>query len=171
LLDHTLPPGAVDAVEGVGLNGGEDALDGMGREGDQVGITIHKADMAPVRDDGEDIAAEQGTLPACPGRPVEHRPAREMPTAADQGQTVPQGMGLALPVNNDGVGTHDPLAVGGVQVNRCIEGPAPLDHGRVIVRVGDGDSREASEGVHCFNRGRVDQADAIPEQVAGGRLD
>ena len=74
---------------------------------------------------------------------MQDRPALEVPAAADQRQPVVQGLGLALPELDRRVGPHDPLPVGGVQVDRhAAEGPAPLDHRRVVVRVRDGDGRQ-----------------------------
>ena len=68
-----------------------------------------------------------------------------MPAAAHQGQPIRQGLGLAFPENDRRVGAHDPFAVGCVQVDGRIKGPAPFDHRRIIMRVRDGDGGYAPQ--------------------------
>lgn len=50
------------------------------------------------------------------------------------------------------------------------EGAAPLQHRGVVVRVGDCDRRDAAYALREFNRGVVDQGDAVPQNVAGRRV-
>ncbi|HMN59354.1 MAG TPA: hypothetical protein PJ988_03270 [Anaerolinea sp.] len=79
-------------------------------------------------------------------------------------------MSLALPEGHRRVGVHDKFAVGGVQVDGRVESAAPLDHRRVIVRVRDGDGRDAPQGFYVGEGGLVQQADAVPQHVAIGSV-
>ena len=51
-----LEPGSIQTVELEWRDGIPDALDISSRKGDQIGITIHKADPLAVCDDLDDIA-------------------------------------------------------------------------------------------------------------------
>jgi hypothetical protein len=50
------------------------------------------------------------------------------------------------------------------------EGPTPLDHRRVVVRVRDGDGGQPAKALDGLDGRVVDQRDAIPEDVAAGGL-
>ena len=54
---------------------------------------------------------------------------------------------------------------------RVAEGAAPLDHRRVVVRVRDRDLGDPAQLLDPRDRRVVDQPDAVPEDVALGRLD
>src|SRR5262249_33514762 len=82
------------------------------------------------------------------------------------------GDGLGLPQDDAGARPHHPLAVGRVDVDGHVpEGRAPLDARPVEVRVGDGDGPEAAARPDRLDRRVVEEADAVPEDVAGRGLD
>ena len=104
--------------------------------------------------------------------PVEHLAAGKMAAATHQRHGVVDGKRFARPEADRRRRALDPLALGLVEIDgNAAEGVAPLDHGRVVVRVGDGDGREAAAFVHLGDGLVGDQADAIPQHVAGGRLE
>ena len=81
-------------------------------------------------------------------------------------------MGFALPETDCGVGALDPLAIVFVQVDGdAAEGLAPLDHRRVVVRVRDGYRGNSAQGFDKRDGVGIDEADAVPKNVAGGGLD
>ena len=125
-------------------------------------------------DDLDRVAGEQRARAAGAGRPVQDAAAGEMPAAADERQTAPrQGIRrLALPEEDRVVGPRDPRAVVAVEEDRhAAKGAAPLRHPGVEVRVGDGDRRQTAALLDRGDRVVVDEADAVPEHVAGRGLD
>ena len=67
-------------------------------------------------------------------------PPGKCPPQRGQRQSGRRAPWLALPELDRRIGAHYPFRVGGVQVDgHAAEGPAPLDHRRVVVRVRDGD--------------------------------
>jgi len=48
---------------------------------------------------------------------------------------------------------------------------APLDHRGIVVRVRDRDAGDAAKGAHDLDGGVVDEADAVPQDVAVRRAD
>src|SRR5439155_3138328 len=76
-----------------------------------------------------------------------------------------------LPVPDDWIGPHHPLAIRGRDVNRCaVECVTPLDANAVEVRVRHGDAVNAAAGPDRRDALRIDEAEAVPEDVAGGSL-
>ena len=119
--------------------------------------------------DLDDVASQQRPLAACTARPMQDRAALEVPAAANQRQPVAERLGFAVPEDDGLVGPHDPLPVGGVKVDRdAAEGPAPLDHRGVVVRVRDGDGRDAAQRLDRLDHGFVKQRQAVPQDVACG---
>ena len=104
--------------------------------------------------------------PAGAARPVQDRAAREVPAAADQREAVAEVLALALPQLDHGVGLHDPLGVVGVQVHRAAEAPAPVDHRRVVVGVGDRDRARARRAARPPRRCRRRAASRSPTAAA-----
>ena len=97
---------------------------------------------------------------------MQHLRAREMPAQAQQRQIGAELERVAVPEHDRRVGAHGPLAVIGVKIDRrAAEGPAPLDHGRVVVRVRDGDRGNAAQRLDHAHRRAVDKADAVPQHV------
>src|SRR5947207_3182981 len=81
--------------------------------------------------------------------------------AADQRDPLPNGQRVALPQLDGGVAAHDPLAVGGVQMDgNAAEGTAPFHHAGVIMRVRDGDGGEAADPFHQIDRCSIDEGNA-----------
>jgi hypothetical protein len=118
--------------------------------------------VAAVGDDLDDVARQQ--VARAVGA-VQHRAAREVAAAADQRQAVAQVEHLAVPMVDRRVRSHDPFRVGGVEVDRAAEALGPIDHRRVVVRVRDGDRRQASALLDLLRGGVVEQRDAVPQQV------
>ena len=97
-----------------------------------------------------------------------------MPAAADERQTTPRQRirRIALPEDDRFVGTGDPRPIVGVEEDRhAVKGAAPLRHPGEEMRVGDGDRRQTAAPLNRGDRVVVDEADAIPEHVAGWGLD
>src|SRR5207247_11204387 len=64
----------------------------------------------------------------------------------------------------------DPRAVGGRDPYRApAERPAPFDHHAVEVRMRECDARDAAHRADRLDALRVDEAEAVPEEVATGR--
>ena len=62
-------------------------------------------------------------------------------------------------------------AIGLMEPNLGTERPRPVCHGAVVVRVGDGDPADPTEGFHqCDGRG-IQQRDAVPQDVPLGPQD
>ena len=112
--------------------------------------------------DLDDVAGEQLARAL---RAVQHRAAREVPAAAHERQPVAELEHVALPVADRGVRSHDPLGVGGVQVDRAVEAVRPLDHAGVVVRVRDRDRGQPAAALDLVRGGVVEQRDAVPHQV------
>src|SRR6185312_17119169 len=59
------------------------------------------------------------------------------------------------------------LAVRGVEVDRYVaQRPAPLDHGGVVVRMGDRDGQNAAQGLDGVDAPVIHQRYAVPQDVA-----
>ena len=104
--------------------------------------------------------------PPAPSRPVQHGAAGEVHPGVDQrppGQDLARVAGPELHVVRPG----HPLPVGLVHVDRDVaEGPAPLVHRPVEVRVREGDGRQPALGLDRRHQLRVQVAHAVPEHVA-----
>ena len=123
-----------------------------------VGVAVHEADVLAVGHHLDDVARQQRTLAVGPARPMQHRAAVEMPAATKQGQPFAQRPRLAFPKDDGLVGPHHPLPVGGVEVDRhAPEGPTPFDHAGVVVRVRDGDGRDAAQRLDRLDHGFIEQ--------------
>src|SRR4051794_38341538 len=97
-----------------------------------------------------------------------------MPAAADERQTAPRHRfrTIALPEGNRLVGTGNPGAVVGMKEHRhATAGAAPLRHPGEEVRVGDGDRRQTAPTLDLVDRVVIDEADAVPQHIAGRGLD
>src|SRR5688572_16611703 len=84
-LHSRIPPAAIDSVKGKRLHSLDNTLDSFCIQRDQVGITIHKADKAPVLRYIHSVAGQKRTAPLSTRGPVQHIRAGEMPSAAHQG--------------------------------------------------------------------------------------
>ena len=127
--------------------------------------------MAPVGDDLQDVAAQEDAAPVGSGRPVQHAAAIEVTATADQHHSPFEHQGLAVPENNRRRRPHDPLPIGGMEVDRHItERVTPLHDRRVIMRMGDGNPGDAAQVAHRLDRGLIEEADAVPKEIARRRL-
>src|SRR6185437_9341140 len=98
--------------------------------------------------------------------------ARKMTAAANGSDGARKRMGFVFPGMNANVWTHHPFRIVAVQVHGSVcECTAPLNHGCVVVRMGDADSGDAAKRPDVVDRRVVEQADAIPEDVSDTRLD
>src|SRR5262249_8800003 len=96
----------------------------------------------------------------------------EVAAGADQRQAAEERLTLVLPEADARVRAHHPGALRLVEVDgRVAKGAAPLDHRGVVVRVRDRDLRDPAQLLDPRDRRLVDQPDAVPEEVAFGRLD
>ena len=123
--------------------------------------------MAPVHGDLDGIAGQQRAVAVGAAGPVQHSAAGKMAAAADQRQARRDLALVVLPIDDRLIGPHDPLAIGGVQVDRrAAERSAPLDHGAIEMRVRDRDRIDAALRLDRTQRRLVDQAHAVPQHVA-----
>jgi asparaginyl-tRNA synthetase len=103
---------------------------------------------------------------------MQNCPAFEMPAAMQERHSIPKRMRRAFPKPNVGIVAHDPRAIGRMQMDwGVMKGAAPFDHGRVVVRVRNGDSANAAERVDALNGSIVEQRHAIPQNISARRLD
>src|SRR5262245_24006168 len=84
LGNDAVEPRAIDALELPGTDGIADARDLGGGQRDQVGIAVHEADPAVIRDDLDDVAAEQRAPAVRALRPVQDGPAGEVAAEMDE---------------------------------------------------------------------------------------
>ncbi len=159
-------PGAVDGVEGIGLEHGADALDRGRRERNHVRVAAHEGDELAVGNHLHDVAGQKRAAPPRALRPMQHRAAGEMAAAADERHAARERKRIAVPELDRRVGPHHPFAVGGVQMNGRVERMRPFDHRRIIMRMRDGDADEAAEPLDDGDRGLVEERDAVPQHVA-----
>ena len=68
-----------------------------------------------------------------------------------------------------GSGRGHMLPVRRVHPDRAAEFPAPFHHGRVVVRVGQRDARQPAQRPDQRDRRRIQQGDAVPEDIARRR--
>jgi histidine triad (HIT) family protein len=134
--DDAVEPGAIDHVERKWLEDCADARYRGRREGNEIGIAAHEAHVLAVRDELHDIAAQERATPLPASHPMQHRAAGKMPAAADERDARRKLQRVTLPQLDHRIGPHDPLPVGGGQVNgNAAKGAAPFHHAAVIVRV------------------------------------
>src|SRR3954452_22406620 len=97
-----------------------------------------------------------------------------MSATADECQTAPRQWfrSIALPERDRLVGAGHPSAVVGVEEHRhATAGTAPLCHPGEEVRVRDGDRRQTTPLLDLVDRVVVDEADAVPQDIADRGLD
>ena len=99
---------------------------------------------------------------------MQHRAAFEMAAAADQRDAVPQFEGVAFPQIDRRIRPHDPLPVGGMQMDVRAEGVRPFHHRGVEMRMRDGDRLDAAERLDRRHGRGIERCDAIPQHVAAG---
>src|SRR4051812_40760468 len=117
-------------------------------QGDVIRIAIHKADTAPVRAHLNRVAGEQRTTP-----PMKNTRPREMSAAPHQAQPTEQRLSFSAPKYDCVCGPHDPLLILLVQIDgNSPEALAPVPHGRVVVRVRDGNGCETTSAVDEFGQ-------------------
>src|SRR5262249_30718636 len=93
--------------------------------------------------------------------------AVKVAAAANERHAVPQRVRLSAPEDDVLVGAHDPLVIVGVEVDRNVaEGPAPVDHTGVVMRVADGDGRDAAERLQAVDNRLIEERQTVPEDVA-----
>ncbi len=90
-----------------------------------------------------------------------------MPAAADQSDTLRQFQLVAFPERDHRVQPGDKLPVHRVQVDRdAVERMAPFHNGRQKVRMGAGNPCQSAKRLHDGDRGLIQEADAVPQDVA-----
>src|SRR6266496_2691095 len=147
-----------------------------GAERNQIWITSHKTNVTVVLHYGNNVAGEQCAFaPATAGRcrPMQHSAAFEMSAAIDQCEIIPERKDCSFPeldARSRVRGTHHPFAIGSVQKYLRVETFRPFDHRRVKVRMRNCDRADTAARVHLGNGVVVEESDAIPEQIASGRL-
>ena len=166
VLHVQIPPGAVDAVEGVRGHGGGGVPHARGVQGHEVGVAAHEAHPAPVGNHLQDVAGQERAAALGAGGPVQHRAPLEVAAAAHQRHALHHLARFALPEADRRIGAHHPLAVGGVKEDGGVKGARPFHHRRVVVRVRDGDRGQAAQRAHDVDRRVVQQRDAVPQDVA-----
>src|SRR6266851_1520371 len=166
---NPFPPGAVHPVEDIGLQQGQAAADHRRPLRDQVRVAVHEADPPAVRDHRQDVAGEE--RPAVTVGPVQYLAAGEVDADVDERQPVADLAGVTIPELDRGVGARDPLAVGGVDVYRGVEGMGPLDHRAVEVRVADRYRADPAQFADLRDKFVVEVGDHVPQHVPARRPD
>src|SRR4029077_15758170 len=105
----------------------------------EVRVAAHEREPFAVGGDGEDIAGANNAAVACPASPMHHRATRKMPTTTHQCDAIPELERVAGPQLDRAILAHDPVAVGGIEMDRTIKGTRPFHHCRVEMRVRDRD--------------------------------
>src|SRR5204863_9448358 len=100
---------------------------------------------------------------------MEHGATRKVAAEPEQRHTLHDFTGLALPLAECGIGTHDPFCVCGVQIHRAAEAARPILHARVIVRVRNRDRTKPAQFTNERLCRTVQQAYAVPQDITLGR--
>src|SRR5260370_15512069 len=118
--------GAVNPIEPPWGHRVGDAADRRRRERHHVGIAPEERNPAEVRRHLQNIPAQD--CAASPGAvgPVKHAAAGKVAAEPEQCHTSRDFQLLAVPMADRGIGTHDPIGVGGVEVDGTSEGPGPI---------------------------------------------
>src|SRR5438874_8116015 len=169
--DDPVPPAAVDPVEFVWLDRRHDSPDLARGQRDEVRIAPHEAHVPPVGPDGDGVAGEQRPSTLGPASPMEDSAPFEVPARLDQ-RYAWERLDTAFPVFDRGIGPHHPLAIRLRDIDRRVpEGATPLHVDAVEVRVRHRDAVEAAARADGRDALVVDEAEAVPQEVASGRLD
>src|ERR1039457_4521112 len=103
---------------------------------------------------------------------MQNSPAFKVPAALNERHSIPKRTSRAFPKLRAAIGTHHPFTVGRVKVNgRVIKGPAPLDHGRVVVGMRNRKATNSTERLHALDGLIVQQRHAVPQKISTMRLD
>src|SRR5712691_11881429 len=95
----------------------------------------------------------------------------EVPPRLDQ-REAREWLDDTLPILDGRIGSHHPLAIGGRNIDRRLaERATPLHANAIEMRVRHGDAVEAAPRADCRDAAVIDESEAVPEDVAGGRLD
>ena len=103
--------------------------------------------------------------------PVQHLAAVVVAAAADQRQPAAEVVRLALPGRIAGSGRSAHFRSASWSRIGHAKRVRPLDHRRVVVRMGDRDRRQPALGRDALDDLVVEVCDAVPEHVAGVALD
>ena len=157
---------AVDALERPRFQGVGDAADRTLGQRDQVWIAAHEGD-GPAIGVGTDGIADEDCSPALGAiGPMQDSTASEVPATLDQGQIGEQLL-LISPELDNWIRAADPaLIVGGVPDWAVAEGVTEGDREAGQMRVTAGDGTNSSEFVDFGDKGVIDEAGRIPEDVA-----
>src|SRR4026207_1353859 len=103
---------------------------------------------------------------------MQDRTSFKMPPTTDECDVVVQSVRITTPETQHRVVCDDPLAIVFMQVNRdSAERPAPLDHGRVVMRMRNGDRGQSTAAFDDADGFIIDQCEAIPQDVAAHSLE
>src|SRR5262249_59538398 len=100
LGDDAAGPTAIDPIESVWLDRGDDPTYCAGVERDLVRVAVHEADKAPVGHYIYRVGGEQRAAPTRSSGPMQHAGAREVAAAAHHGQARKQLFRITLPEPN-----------------------------------------------------------------------
>lgn len=157
---------AVDALERPGFQGVGDAADRTLGQRDQVWIAAHEGD-GPAIGVGTDGIADEDCSPALGAiGPMQDSTASKVTAALDQSQAG-QHFLLISPACDDRIRAADPaLIVGGVPDWAVAEGVTEGDREAGQMRVTAGDGSNSAEVGDSGDKGVIDEAGRIPEDVA-----
>src|SRR5579864_5166665 len=166
--NRAVEPGAVDDVVWVRRKQRADAFDRGRRKRNHVRVAAHEGDEFAVGYHLHDVAGQERAVAVAALRPMQHRAAGKMAAGADQRDAVGKLERIAVPEFDRRIGPHHPLAIGGMKVDRRIEGVRPFDHRRIIMRVRNSDADQSAETFDDLKGRLVEQRDAVPQHVAPG---
>src|SRR6185436_5731977 len=110
-----------------------------------VRIAAHKGKPFPVLRDCQNVSRADDAAAASASGPMNDRATRKVPAAADQRDALPKFKRVTLPQLDRRPLPHDPILIGGMEMDRATEGPRPFIHRRVEMRMRDRDRFQTAE--------------------------
>src|SRR5690242_19608956 len=92
--------------------------------------------------------------------------AWKMSATTDERDALPKLESVVLPVRDRPVLAQSPFFVGGVKINRALEGAHPFRQRGVEMRVRDRDGVQTAESLDHIDGSAIKGGDASPQQVA-----
>src|SRR5690349_19440261 len=165
-LDVLAKPGPIDLLEGIGLKGSHDPANGFRIHRDVVRITVHETHRSAILPNLEHVSAQYDPLALSSTCPVQHRCSREMAAQPDQPEARRQLVGLTLPKDDRRMRSHEPFAVGGMEIyGHIAQRSAPLYDGGIVVWVRDRDGQNAAKRLDRRHAAVIYQSNAVPQDI------
>src|SRR5262249_32677648 len=131
----------------------------------EIRIAPHEREQFSVSSEGEDIASANDASPSGTAAPLHYPSAGEVPATAQHSASVAELARLTLPPRHGPTFAHNPILVGGIEMDRTIKGLRPLIHRRIEMRVRNRDCFQAAETFNHANGRRIERGDTVPQYV------